>query len=148
MLRRPYIPAMSFADQGTSRGAADPDAKHAAGQSELPPDVPSELTRDMPPRELAARLRGVRPPTVIDVREPWEHRIANIAGARLVPLQTLPAALSTFDPAVDYVLLCHHGVRSDAGLEFLRERGLTRVAHLAGGIDAWSADVDPAVPRY
>lgn len=106
------------------------------------------MTPEMPPRELAARLGGPQPPTIIDVREPWEHRLAHIAGARLVPLGTLPAALSTFDPNVDYVLLCHHGVRSLTGLHLLRERGLTRVAHLAGGIDAWSTDVDPDVPRY
>ncbi|GJG85835.1 rhodanese-like domain-containing protein [Gemmatimonadetes bacterium T265] len=106
------------------------------------------MSSDMPPHELAERMRGPRPPTVIDVREPWEYRIAQIAGSRLVPLGTLPAALSTFDPEADYVLLCHHGVRSLTGMHLLRERGLTRVAHLAGGIDAWSTDVDPSVPRY
>ena len=106
------------------------------------------MTADMPPRELAARLAGPQPPMLIDVREPWEHRLANIPGSRLIPLGTLPAALSTFDPDVEYVLLCHHGVRSLTALHLLRERGLTRVAHLAGGIDAWSADVDPGVPRY
>jgi rhodanese-related sulfurtransferase len=85
---------------------------------------------------------------LVDVREPWEHTVARIEGARLVPLGSLGAALSTFDPAQDYVLYCHHGVRSLAGAEFLRSRGLTRVANLTGGIDAWSTHVDPAVPRY
>lgn len=112
----------------------------------MPPD--GAMTPDMSPRELAERLRGPHPPTVIDVREPWEHRVAHLAGSRLVPLGALPAALSTFDPGVEYVLLCHHGVRSVMGLHLLRARGLTRVAHLAGGLEAWSTDVDPAVPRY
>lgn len=106
------------------------------------------MTADMPPRELAERLAGPQPPTLIDVREPWEHRLAHIPGARLVPLGALPAALSTFDPGEDYVLLCHHGVRSLTALRMLQQRGLTRVAHLAGGIDAWSTEVDPQVPRY
>lgn len=106
------------------------------------------MTDDVAPDELAERLRGPQPPTLIDVREPWEYALAHIPGSRLVPLGTLPAALSTFDPEADYVLLCHHGVRSHHGLTFLRARGLTRVAHLAGGIDAWSAEVDPSVPRY
>lgn len=106
------------------------------------------MTRDMPPGELAARLRGPSPPVLLDVREPWEHRVAHIAGSRLIPLGTLPAALSALDPEAEYVLLCHHGVRSLTGLHLLRERGLTRVAHLAGGIDAWSTEVDPSVPRY
>ena len=126
---------MPSADQGTDRGATQPAADGA-------------MTPDMPPRELAERLRTARPPTVIDVREPWEHRVAHIPGSRLVPLGSLPAALSTFDPAVEYVLLCHHGVRSLEGVRLLRARGLTRVAHLAGGIDAWSLEVDPAIPRY
>ncbi len=104
--------------------------------------------RDVPAPELAARLRGPHPPTLLDVREPWEFDLAHIAGSRLVPLGTLPAALSTLDPATEYVLLCHHGVRSLAALQLLRARGLTRVAHLAGGIDAWSTAVDPGVRRY
>lgn len=112
------------------------DAMQAGGVPEMTPD------------ELAARRRSPTPPVVVDVREPWEHEIAHIEGARLVPLRSLPAALSTFDPGAEYVLYCHHGVRSLAGAEFLRERGLTRVANLTGGIDAWSVRVDPAVPRY
>ena len=96
-------------------------------------------------RPLSERPEGA---ALLDVREPWEHRLASIPGARLVPLGALPAALSTFDPNEEYVLLCHHGVRSLTGLRMLQERGLTRVAHLAGGIDAWSTEVDPRVPRY
>lgn len=103
---------------------------------------------EMTPAELDARRRGPAPPVVVDVREPWEYSVARIAGAQLVPLGTLGAALSTFDPAQDYVLYCHHGVRSLRAAEFLRARGLTRVANLTGGIDAWSQQVDPAVQRY
>jgi len=122
----------------------------------LPPDGPTPNVStceaggvpEMTPDELAVRRQGPAPPVVVDVREPWEHEIARIEGARLVPLRSLPAALSTFDPGAEYVLYCHHGVRSLAGAEFLRERGLTRVANLTGGIDAWSVRVDPAVPRY
>jgi rhodanese-related sulfurtransferase len=116
-----------------------------------PDDAPPPEAGPVPelsPDELAERRRGPRPPVLVDVREPWEHQIARIEGARLVPLGSLGAALSTFDPAEEYVLYCHHGVRSLAGAEFLRRRGLTRVANLAGGIDAWSVRVDPAVPRY
>ncbi len=119
--------------------------------SPVPDDAPPTAASgvyEMSPDELAARRQEPRPPVLIDVREPWEHQIARIEGARLVPLGSLGAALSTFDPADEYVLYCHHGVRSLAGAEFLRARGLTRVANLAGGIDAWSVRVDPAVPRY
>ena len=117
------------------------------------PSVPSPSPAALPieelsPAELAERLRAAEPPMLIDVREPWEHEVARIEGARLVPLNSLPAALSTLDPSRPIVAYCHHGMRSRMALEFLRERGLTRLANLAGGIDAWSEDVDPAVPRY
>jgi len=98
--------------------------------------------------ELARRLRGPEPPVLIDVREPWEHDVARIPGARLVPLNSLPAALSTLDPAREYVMYCHHGMRSLMAAQFLKERGIERVANLSGGIAAWSEEVDPTVPQY
>ena len=103
---------------------------------------------EMSPAEVAARLGDAQPPVLLDVREPWEHDIARIAGARLVPLNSLPAALSTLDPSREYVVHCHHGVRSLAAARFLKERGIERVANMAGGIAAWSDEVDPSVPQY
>lgn len=118
-----------------------------AAPLESPGAVP-EIT----PLELAARIeRGELGATLelIDVREPAEWSIARIAGARLVPLRTLPGALgAAHDPACDVVLYCHAGVRSSRAAELLREAGIPRVASLAGGIDRWSREVDPTVPRY
>ncbi|MGZ9121378.1 MAG: molybdopterin-synthase adenylyltransferase MoeB [Gemmatirosa sp.] len=123
--------------------------------SHLPelPSVPEPsaglpAVEEISPSELAARLRGIEPPVLLDVREPWEHGMARIDGSRLVPLNSLPHALSTLDPSRAYVTMCHHGARSRMAAEFLLERGMTRVANLSGGIDAWSGDVDPSVPRY
>jgi len=106
-------------------------------------DVP-EVT----PATVAERLRGPQPPLLLDVREPWEHSIAHVDGARLVPLSTLDRALATLDPAADYVVYCHLGVRSMMAAQFLKAHGFARVANLRGGIDAWSGEVDPSVPRY
>ena len=103
---------------------------------------------EMSPAELDERLRGEQPPVLLDVREPWEHGVASIAGARLVPLNSLPAALSTLDPAREYVVHCHHGTRSRRAAEFLKARGLEHVSNLRGGIAAWSDEVDPSVPQY
>jgi adenylyltransferase/sulfurtransferase len=125
-----------------------------AGRSDNSPQVPMPVPQppapieELTPAEVAERLRADVPPLLLDVREPWEHEVARIEGARLVPLNSLPAALSTLDPSRPIVAYCHHGVRSRMALEFLRERGLTRLANLSGGIDAWSEDVDPSVPRY
>jgi rhodanese-related sulfurtransferase len=106
-------------------------------------DVP-----ELSPTEAAARLREPDPPLLLDVREPWEHARAHVDGARLVPLNSLPAALSALDPAREYVVLCHHGVRSMMAARFLKQRGFERVSNLRGGIAAWSDEVDPSVPQY
>ena len=113
-----------------------------------PRDGVADGIPEMPPEELAARRRQPHPPVVLDVREPWEHQIAHIAGARLVPLGSLGAALSTFDPSAEYVVYCHHGIRSERALGILKAAGIANARHLSGGIDSWSVDVDPALARY
>jgi adenylyltransferase/sulfurtransferase len=87
--------------------------------------------------------------TLIDVREPTEWEIARIPGARLIPLAELPNQLGQLPMDGDIVLHCHKGVRSMKALELLRDHaGFTRVKSLKGGIDAWSLEVDPTIPRY
>ena len=103
---------------------------------------PDEVT----PRELALRLARGEDVQLIDVREPWEHALVRLPGARLVPLGTLDAG--AVDPARPAVVYCHHGARGRAALGRLRAAGVTRVANLAGGIDRWSEDVDRTAPRY
>ena len=85
---------------------------------------------------------------VIDVREPHEYTIARIDGARLIPLSELPGRLAEIDARAEIVTHCHHGLRSLAALDLLRGAGFANVRSLQGGIDAWSVDVDPEVPRY
>ncbi len=85
---------------------------------------------------------------VVDVREPWEWEICHLPGARLVPLSQLEQQLSTLDPARDILVYCHRGTRSAAAAQRLREAGFTRVSHIEGGIDRWSAEVDGTIARY
>jgi molybdopterin/thiamine biosynthesis adenylyltransferase/rhodanese-related sulfurtransferase len=103
---------------------------------------------EIAPRELQALKDQGADVVLLDVREPHEHAIASITGARLVPLATLPARLSELDSARPIVLHCHHGQRSRMALELLRRSGFTKLKNLRGGIDAWSREVDPTVPRY
>jgi sulfur-carrier protein adenylyltransferase/sulfurtransferase len=98
-------------------------------------------------RELAAALeRGET--TLIDVREPHEYEIAHIEGARLIPLGRLPERMGELDSSDEIVLHCHTGERSMRAVEFLRQSGFRKLKNLRGGIDAWSREVDPEVPRY
>ncbi len=103
---------------------------------------------EVSPRELAERLGRDDDLILIDVREPHEHEIAHIEGARLVPLGHLPEHLGELDSAREIVLHCHVGQRSMQALEFLYRSGFRKLKSLRGGIDAWSREVDPSIPRY
>lgn len=100
--------------------------------------------------EAQRLLAAPQPPRLIDVREPDEWEIARIAGAELLPLSQWPAIAQAqlTDPAQPILVLCHHGARSARAAEFLLRSGFTSVTNVAGGIDAWSCEIDPAVPRY
>ncbi len=114
------------------------------------PGVTPEHTRepgDVTPKELA-EMRATRDDfTLLDVREPYEWQIARIDGAELIPLGTLPAAMSSLDRTREIVVYCRSGKRSADAARQLRVAGF-RVFNLAGGILRWSEDVDPDVPQY
>ena len=85
---------------------------------------------------------------LIDVREPSEFKINQIPGAKLIPLGNIPARVHELDSADEIVVHCHFGGRSAKAVEFLQKAGFKKVKNLAGGIHAWSQDVDPSCPRY
>jgi len=85
---------------------------------------------------------------LLDVREPWEFATAKIAGSVLMPMGEVPARIQELDPEAHIVTVCHAGVRSMNVAVWLRNQGLERVQSLRGGIDAWSREIDPSVPRY
>ncbi|AMV39980.1 rhodanese-like domain-containing protein [Planctomyces sp. SH-PL62] len=105
---------------------------------------------------LRDRLAGAGPITLLDVREPHERAFAAIpvqapTGDLFIPMRKVPASLDAIREALDrgpVVVYCHHGVRSMRVAEWLAERGLNGVVNLRGGIDAWSIDVAPEIPRY
>lgn len=106
------------------------------------------------PAELAAwfALDADAAPVLVDVREPWELQTASVTpnGFTLlaIPMNEIPARLAELDEHQRIACLCHHGARSQRVAAFLSQNGFTDVANVAGGIDAWSAQHDPAVPRY
>ena len=86
---------------------------------------------------------------LLDVREAWEHEEARIQGSILIPMGEIPArAHQELDPEAHIVAICHHGMRSMSVTAWLREQGFEKAQSLRGGIDAWSAEVDSAIPRY
>lgn len=98
--------------------------------------------------ELQDRLGAAEPPTLIDVREVEELAIAGIEGALHMPLGEIEGSIRVLDRHAEYVVICHHGIRSAQAASIMAENGFTRVSNLLGGIDAWACEVDPSVPRY
>jgi len=103
---------------------------------------------EMTPREVKERMAAGWTPWLLDVREPWEFATAQLPGATLVPLGELAGRAAEVPRAADVVVYCHHGMRSARAVSMLRLAGWDRVRNLSGGIDRWSIDVDPLVPRY
>ncbi len=99
-------------------------------------------------RELKDRLDKGDKVFLLDVREPHEFSLARIEGSTLIPLGTLPQSLNQLDPKDEIVALCHKGMRSADAVGFLLQQGFSNVKNLIGGIEAWSVEIDHAVPRY
>ncbi|HXF07826.1 MAG TPA: rhodanese-like domain-containing protein [Candidatus Acidoferrales bacterium] len=98
-------------------------------------------------RHLSMWLREAAPPLLLDVREDWEHAIAHLPGTH-IPMGEIPARCDTLPRDRPIVVYCHHGMRSAQVVALLAARGFASVYNLKGGIDAWSAEIDPTLPRY
>jgi adenylyltransferase/sulfurtransferase len=123
------------------------DAPPVAGTAAAAP-ADAEAPRDIAPAALATRLARGEAVLLLDVREEWEVRVASIDGARVVPMARVPAERASLPQDREIAVLCHHGTRSAMVAEYLRASGHPRVMNVSGGIDRWSVEVDPSVPRY
>jgi len=103
---------------------------------------------EITPADVQARLEQGEKLVLIDVREPWEYALCRIEGAKHVPLGTLAASLETLPDVDEVICYCHHGMRSLDAAAWLRFHGIERAKSLAGGIERWSIEIDPKIPRY
>ena len=111
------------------------------------PSLPLEISVREAQRLIAAKGASLR---LIDVRDPDEFAFCHLPGAELIPLQVLPSEAGAHlpDKSAGIVLYCHHGMRSARAAEYLRQLGYANARSMAGGIEKWSTEIDPAVPRY
>lgn len=98
------------------------------------------------------KMKAHGQPVLLDVREPFEVQTASIKPEGVtvlhIPMGVIPPRLAELDPSQPVACLCHHGGRSMQVAAFLENRGFAHVANITGGINAWSMQVDPSVPRY
>jgi rhodanese-related sulfurtransferase len=105
----------------------------------------SELSAD----EVARRLKEAPKRVVLlDVREPYERALAKIEPSLHIPMSEVPERIEEIPKDREVIVYCHGGARSMMVAGYLSSRGYRSVANLSGGIDAWSVEVDPHVPRY
>jgi len=110
------------------------------------PNEPGEV-KQLSPRDVQQLIDQGTKFVFLDVRTPEERATAQIAGTQLLD-QATGKEIEKLPKDTMLVFHCHHGGRSQAAAEHFRGRGFTKVHNLAGGIDAWSREVDPKVPRY
>ncbi|MBP7948259.1 MAG: rhodanese [Verrucomicrobiales bacterium] len=100
--------------------------------------------------ELLQRRNAGASLRLVDCRERDEWNFCRIEGAELIALSEFAAEAPRRFAGEQrpIVVYCHHGMRSMQAVRMLRALGVENAWSLAGGIDQWSRDIDPAVPRY
>jgi adenylyltransferase/sulfurtransferase len=111
---------------------------------------PEPLAWEVDCQTLRGQLQSASPPVLVDCREQDEWDLVHLAGAMLVPLSALAERLGELESlrAAPLVVYCHHGGRSLRVAHWMRRQGFARAQSLAGGIDRWAQEIDPALPRY
>jgi len=101
-------------------------------------------------QQVAAKLASGEPFLLLDCRETDEHTLAAVPQAKLMPMSEITARVGELDDDRErpIVVMCHHGMRSAQVASWLAGQGFTSVSSMAGGIDRWSVEIDPAIPRY
>jgi len=99
-------------------------------------------------KEVHDRIAKGEKLLLVDVREPWEYNLCHIPEAKLIPLGALPASVNSLLDAENVICYCHHGMRSLDAAAWLRQQGVENAKSMAGGIERWSVEVDPKMPRY
>lgn len=111
------------------------------------PDSATTISSDLTPA-AAQRMIEENGAELIDIRSRAEQELAAIAGGRSLPLDELSKRYRELPRDRELILYCHVGVRSAYAVEWLRSQGFPRAHNLTGGIDAWSREIDPTIPRY
>ncbi len=104
--------------------------------------------RDIAPHVAWEMLKADESCMLLDVREPWELKIAAIEGALHIPMQDVPDRLGELNANAAIIVMCHHGNRSRVVALHLEQNGYARVFNLAGGIDAWARELEPGMAEY
>ena len=110
--------------------------------SAVPELTPTEICIRWPDTSRSDEL------VILDVRESAELQVASLEGALHIPMNSVPQRLQELDSDKPLAVLCHHGSRARQVAAYLLASGRDNIFNVLGGIDAWSQEVDPKIPRY
>lgn len=102
----------------------------------------------MSPKQLFNYLCDKNDLFLVDVRGLFELDTCRIENAMHIPMQSIPDSIELFPKDKNLVMICHHGLRSNMAVQFLKNKGINRVFNLDEGIDRWAVEVDNKIPRY
>jgi rhodanese-related sulfurtransferase len=108
----------------------------------------AEQKMQISPEDLSRRLQEPNPPVIVDVRAREEWDAVHIEGSEFLTQELMQEIMTAWPKDREIVFLCHHGVRSLDATSYFSGHGFSNVKSLLGGIDAWSVQVDPSLPRY
>ncbi len=106
------------------------------------------MIADITVHDLAQWRESGKDFVLLDVRDPDEVATVRVDGSVWIPMREIPQRMGELDPALPIAVMCHHGGRSERVAEFLASRGFTNVVNVAGGIDAYAAQIEPTLARY
>jgi len=106
------------------------------------------MATDVSPAELRTRLDRKEPIVLLDVRDEWETRLCRLENATHIPTEEIELRTDELNQDDEIVVYCHHGIRSAAVADYLRNRGFAKAVNLAGGLELWARTVDPSMTRY
>ncbi len=109
---------------------------------------PMNAVTQIDPAGLKAKMDARESFCLLDVREPWEVALASIPGSVAIPLHEIPERHKELDANAEIIVMCKAGGRSQRAAQYLAAQGFAKVSNLAGGINAWTRDIDPDVPDY
>ena len=86
---------------------------------------------------------------IVDVREQWEYDKGHIENSKHIPMGQIPSSIELFSDTNEYVIVCHHGIRSRTVALYLEQKGVkANLYNLSGGMEQWSDDVDSTIGKY
>src|SRR5262247_4452801 len=103
---------------------------------------------DISAQDLKTRLDRKQPLVLLDVREDWETKLCRLENATHIPIEEIELRVEELNREDEIVVYCHHGVRSAAVADYLRQLGYAKAVNLAGGLDQWARSIEPSMRRY